>query len=232
MQSEMRDSGEMRNESRYLSFKYRPITVIRNIFVSLKQLCTMVQWWFQFRRYDENTTAWWWNNGGMMVKSQWCDGTMVKIISRFQHNAIAVSLSYHRCFTIVQSLFHVRTIVFSPSYHRVFIIMPLCHRAFTIVPSWTGFRMFLCSHSGLVNQISWIRDIRINISTLCLRFKISYIKRHLQTYCWFHFTWRKTANLEKKSEWDKCAFLSLKKHETNALSCPLKHMRQMCFLVP
>jgi hypothetical protein len=78
-----------------------------------------------------------WNINGMMVKSRWCDDTMVKIISRSHHQAIAVSLSYNRVFTIVPSRFHHRVFVDSPSFNR-FTFLPSCfqHRNIAISSSY------------------------------------------------------------------------------------------------
>jgi hypothetical protein len=60
--------------------------------------------------------------------------SFIMVPSHFYHRALAVSPSYNRCFTIVQSLFHVRaitlcfhnrTIAFSSRYHRAIALLPL-----------------------------------------------------------------------------------------------------------
>jgi hypothetical protein len=109
----------------------------------------IIQYFFTLFRLDIRN----WDD--TMIKTRWHDIEITMMRWHDRENNIAFSSSCHRsfiisyyrvltivtssytivqsrflllslrCFTIVQSLFHVRTIVFSPSHHRVFINVPL-----------------------------------------------------------------------------------------------------------
>jgi hypothetical protein len=116
--------------------------------------------------------------------------------------------SYHCCFAIIQSLFHVRIIVFSPSYHRVSLPSRFYHCTTE------------CRASGLANQISWIRGIKIYSSNVGFRFKNLYKNICKPIY---DEVKRRTSILKQNLPWkDMWQIIHNKWHETNVLSCPLK----------
>jgi hypothetical protein len=134
----MRDA-RLRRDAKRVTLLYRSnIARLRWSVRFLSSWNRYARWWFQARGYnDENTKEWWWNNYSTMVKSQWCDYKMLKKMSLFQHNTIAVLLSYHCIFTIVLLRFYRRAIAVSPSYNRCFKSVSSCFHHRTIAFSST-----------------------------------------------------------------------------------------------